>query len=168
MLGTFFPWNARTLVVCWLSPAVPSGGGIWRCRWSCCRSFVVVILVNKPATISMMSETGMSLISYWGPTSVGSRRCRRDRDRVCENALFSSVAKLRIWERLVTLIRRGEGADEWAGDRSEFAGEGWTGVDPDEGTGRGMAKVPEGGFEPLLAGGCDCGRKDGLDGIAGC
>ena len=64
MLGTFLPWKAKTLVVCWLNPAVPSDGGIWRCRWSCWRSLVVVILVKSPATISMMSETGISLISY--------------------------------------------------------------------------------------------------------
>ena len=78
------------------------------------------------------------------------------------------MAKLLMWDRLVTLIRRGEGAAELAGDRSECAGEGWAGVEPNEGTGRGMAKVPEGGFEPLWAGGCDCGRKDGLDGGPGC
>lgn len=82
MLGTFLPWNANTLVVCWLSPEAPSTGGIWRCKWSCCRSFVVVIFVSKPATISMISETGISLISYWGPTSAGSRRCRLDSERV--------------------------------------------------------------------------------------
>lgn len=71
MVGTFLPWKARTLVVCWLRPEVPSGGGIWRCKCSCCLSLVVVILVNNPATISIMSETGISLISYCGPMSLG-------------------------------------------------------------------------------------------------
>lgn len=161
MLGTFFPWKARTLVVCWLSPEVPSGGGIWRCRWSCCRSLVVVILVNKPATISMISETGISLISYCGPTSAGSRRCRRASDRVWEKGLESSMAKLWMWERLLTLMRLGEAA----GDRNDCAGEGCTGVGPVEGMARVFAKVPEAGFEPGV-GCCECGRNLGLGGVA--
>lgn len=61
-----------------------------RCKCACCSSFVVVILVRTPATISMMSVTGMELISYWRPAS-GNRPLvvpSRDEDRI------SSLAKL--------------------------------------------------------------------------
>jgi hypothetical protein len=160
MLGTFLPWNARTLVVCWLRPAVPSAGGICRCRWSCCRSFVVVIFVNKPATISIMSETGMSLISYWGPTCAGSRRCRRNSNRDWEKGLESSMAKLWMWDKLLTLILLGE----QAGDCREWAGEGCTGAGPDEGTVRVFANAPEAGLEPVGVGCWECGRTRGLGG----
>lgn len=118
-------------------------------------------MVNKPATISMISETGISLISYWGPTSAGSRRCRRASDRVWEKGLDSSMAKLWMWERLLTLMRVGEAA----GDRSEWAGEGWTGADPVGGMGRVFVKAPEAGFEPEDVGCCECGRKHGLGGV---
>jgi hypothetical protein len=68
MLGTFLPWNAKTLEACPLRfEASPEG--IERWRFSCCRSFVVVIFVNSPATISMISVIGIPLISYF---SVGS------------------------------------------------------------------------------------------------
>jgi len=142
MLGTFLPWKARTLVVCWLSPEVPSGGGIWRCRWSCCRSFVVVIFVNRPATISMMSETGISLISYWGPMSVGSLRCRRESDLVWEKGLASSMAKLWMCDRLLTLIRRGEADAESAGECNDCTGDGCAATGAAEDAGRAM--VPDG------------------------
>jgi hypothetical protein len=122
MLGTFFPWKAKTLVVWGLRPVVPSGGGICRCKCSCCLSFVVVIFVNSPATISIMSVTGISLISYWGPMSFGSRRCRRDSDLVCEKGLDWSVAKLWICDRLFTFIRRGEAAMDSTGDLRGFTG----------------------------------------------
>ena len=124
---------------------------------------MVVILVNKPATISMMSETGISLISYCGPTSVGSRRCRRASDRFWDKGLESSRAKLWMWERLLTLMRLGDGA----GDRKDWAGEGWMGACPVEGMVLVFVKAPEAGFEPEGAGWCEWGRKHGLAGGAG-
>ena len=110
ILGTFFPWNASTLVACGLSPVVPSGGGIFRCKFSCWRSFVVMIFVKRPATISMTSVTGIPLISYCCPVSILPRKeCLdgwRDRERT------SSLAKLCMWPRSRTLMRLGELAVE--------------------------------------------------------
>lgn len=99
MLGTFFPWNARTLVV---NPDIfvfPSDGGNGICRCSCCLSFVVVIFVNNPATISMMSVTGIAAISYFGIASLPSA--------LYSDARFvknSSVAKLWICAKSRTFI----------------------------------------------------------------
>jgi hypothetical protein len=104
----------------------------------------------------MISETGMSLISYWGPMSAGSRRCRRDNDLVWENGLASSMAKLWMWDKLVTLIRRGDADVESAGERKDCAGEGWAAADPDGATDR--AAVLDG------VGCCDCGCTRGLGG----
>ena len=98
----------------------------------------------------MISDTGISLISYCGPTSAGSRRCRRASDRVWEKGLDSSMAKLWMCERLLTLIRVGEAA----GDCKEWAGEGWTGAGAVEATGRVFVKAPEAGAEPEGAGCC--------------
>jgi len=118
MFGMFFPWNASTLLVCGSRLFVPSGGGIWWCRYSCWRSLVVVIFVNRPATISMMSATGIALISYCGPMSLGSRHERRDDDRLCEKGLVPSSAKLWMCERLCTFMRGGELLVESAGERT--------------------------------------------------
>lgn len=84
----------------------------------------MVILVSSPATISMMSVTGISLISYWGATWVGSWRCRRAWERACEKGLASSMAKLWMWDRLLTLMRLDDSGVESARERSDGAGEG--------------------------------------------
>jgi len=100
ILGTFFPWKARTLVVVVFMPAAESGGGMVRCRWSCCRSFVVVIFVNNPATISITSPTGMLLISY---RRLSSYPLRFRRGGVCA-CKQSSLANSTTWPRLRSRI----------------------------------------------------------------
>jgi hypothetical protein len=127
MLGTFFPWKARTLVVRPDMFVFPSDGGNGICRCSCCRSFVVVIFVNSPATISMISVTGIAEISYFGVASLPSA--------LYSDARFvknSSVAKLWICARSRTFIvppsclnassvdhtGRGGGLVEFAGEAS--------------------------------------------------
>jgi hypothetical protein len=67
--------------------------------------------------------------------SAGSRRCLRDNDRVWENGLASSIAKLWIWDKLLTLIRRGEADAESANERDDCAGDGCAAAEPLEGTG---------------------------------
>lgn len=99
MLGTFLPWKASTLedipVVFTISPVEPG-----LCRLSCWRSFVVVIFVNNPATISMMSVMGIPLISYFTSGSFAVRP-RPKRPRGDRN---SSPAKLLICARSRTTI----------------------------------------------------------------
>lgn len=56
--------------------------------------------------------------------SAGSRRCRRESDLVWENGLASSMAKLWICDKLVTLILRGDADVESTGERRDCAGEG--------------------------------------------
>jgi hypothetical protein len=58
------------------------------------------------------------------------------------------MAKLWIWDKLLTLMRLGEAEVESAGERSEGAGEGCTGTAAGAGVGC-----------------CDCGRKRGLVGV---
>ena len=65
MLGTFLPWKARTLEESPLRLDASPVEGMGRWRFSCCRSFVVVIFVRSPATISMISVMGIPLISYF-------------------------------------------------------------------------------------------------------
>tara|TARA_R110002003_G_scaffold97_31_gene7994 strand:+ start:2193 stop:2609 length:417 start_codon:yes stop_codon:yes gene_type:complete len=91
--------------------------------------------------------------------SAGSRRCRRDKDLVCEKGLASSMAKLWIWDKLLTLMRRGDADAEFAGDRKDCAGEGCAATGAVDGAGRGA--VPDG------VGCCDCGRTLGLGGTSG-
>lgn len=104
MAGTFLPWNAKTLLAYGLPVPVPAAPlllppplllllpspppdsprcwACWAWRWcvalrfsaSCCRSFVVVILVSSAATISIMSPIGISLMSYFIWDSGGSFR----------------------------------------------------------------------------------------------
>ena len=104
MLGMFLPWKARTLLVCGLRADALSMEGGCLCRCSCCWSFVVVILVRSPATISIMCSTFIALISYCGPWSA----MPRERDllllRISEKALISSVAKLWMCCKSRTLI----------------------------------------------------------------
>jgi len=99
MLGTFLPWNASTLDVKPVIFPEPSDV-IGRCKFSCCRSLVVVIFVKSPATISMISVMGIPLISYLRLASfVVLRRPawpREDRN--------SSFAKLWICWRSRTLM----------------------------------------------------------------
>ena len=77
-----------------------SPDGIGLCRFSCCLSFVVVIFVRSPATISMMSVMGIPLISYF---NVGSSAVLRLPDCPLKDK-NSSVAKLCICARSRTLI----------------------------------------------------------------
>lgn len=79
--------------------------GIGLCTKSCCWSFVVVILVSSPATISMMSATGIALISYCVPAS-------EDRCLIRGRLSISSLAKLWICDKSLTLIRLGDVASE--------------------------------------------------------
>src|SRR5271168_211917 len=74
--------------------------GYGRCRFSCCRSLVVVIFVRSPATISMISVIGIPLISYF---RVGSSAVRRRPDCPLYDR-NSSVAKLWMCARSRTLI----------------------------------------------------------------
>jgi hypothetical protein len=73
----------------------------------------VVIFVNKPATISMISVTGIELISYCRPMSWNRFPGVRDAART------SSLAKLWICERLRTLMRLGDVASEPPSDRED-------------------------------------------------
>lgn len=57
-------------------------------------------------------------------------------------------------------MRLGDGA----GERRDWAGEGWTGAEPVEGMVLVFVKAPEAGFEPEGVGCCECGRKQGLAG----
>ena len=99
MLGTFFPWKARTLDDSPLKfTAFSPGTGRW--RFSCWRSFVVVIFVRSPATISMTSPIGIPLISYFSAGS--SAVLRRLECRLY--GLYSSFAKLWICAKSRTLI----------------------------------------------------------------
>lgn len=95
MLGTFLPWKARTLVDIALKFGVSPARGDDRWRVSCCLSFVVVIFVNSPATISIISVMGMALISYFIVESSPVRRC---------NEKCSSLANSWICCRSRTLI----------------------------------------------------------------
>ena len=114
----------------------------------------------------MMSDTGISLISYCGPRSFGSRRCRREKERVCENGLDSSVAKLCMCERLFTFIRRGDADVESKGDRSDPIGDSWAEEDV-EGMDLGFDSVFGVALVAVGVGCCECGRKRGLGG-GGC
>lgn len=78
-----------------------------RCKCSCCLSFVVVILVRRPATISIMCSTFISLISYSGLLSSAARERDRLLLRISEKSLMFSLAKVRMWSRSRTLIFRG-------------------------------------------------------------
>jgi hypothetical protein len=66
------------------------------------------------------------------------------------------MAKLWMWDKLVTLIRRGDVDVESAGERKDCAGEGWVAADPDKATGRDV--VPDG------VDCCDWGCTRGLGG----
>lgn len=107
----------------------------------------------------MISETGISLISYCGPISSGSRRCRRANERVCEYGLDSSVAKLCIWDRLLTFIRLGDADDDSSGDCSEPIGDCCAEEVEEEGSGRGGAAWVPAGVDC-----CELGRNRGLGG----
>lgn len=100
MLGTFFPWKARTLEANPDMFAALSAEGMGRCRFSCCLSFVVVIFVKSPATISIISVIGIELISYFGGGSLCVRRLSDSPLRERK----SSFAKLCICARSRTLI----------------------------------------------------------------
>lgn len=99
MLGTFFPWKASTLDVNPGKFAAVSAIGIGLWRFSCCRSFVVVIFVKRPATISMISVIGIALISYFNGGSLAI--CLRPACPLCD--MNSSVAKLCMCARSRTL-----------------------------------------------------------------
>lgn len=77
-------------------------------------SFVAVILANKPATISIMSATGIELISYWRVISAAPRPAALLACWDCSRN--SSLAKLWICDRERTLIRLGEGGSELPND----------------------------------------------------
>jgi hypothetical protein len=68
------------------------------------------------------------------------------------------MAKLWMCDKLLTLMRVGD----VSGDRKDCAGEGCTGVGPDEGTVRVFAKA---GSTPEGVGCCERGRKFGLGGV---
>ena len=66
-----------------------------------------------------------------------------------------------MWDRFLTLIRRGEGAEASSGPRNEGAGDGWA---EDEGADGAAASGPE----RVVAGVRCCGSKRGLGGGCGC
>ena len=95
---------------------------------------MVVILVNKPATISIISVTGIELISYWRPVAPGKREpAWPGTPDVADGANISSLAKLWICERSRTFMRLGEavcdGSKDW--DAVEVVVKGDRGADED-------------------------------------
>lgn len=70
---------------------------------------MVVIFVKSPATISIMSVTGIELISYCLP---GSEKELDERAPIRGRARYSSLAKLRICDKSRILMRLGEVASE--------------------------------------------------------
>ena len=115
MAGTFFPWNARMLLVVPVNELDPSGAAIFRLLSMCVLSFVVVILVNNRATISITSVTGIPLISY----------LLRSSSRNLLHRPSSSIST--TWDisrsRIGTVCGWGRGGD-WD-DRLGLAGEVW-------------------------------------------
>lgn len=70
------------------------------------RLTVVVIFVNKPATISMMSPTGIELISYCcPPANLPLKECL---EGCLDRVRTSSLAKLCMWPKSLTFMRLGE------------------------------------------------------------
>lgn len=76
---------------------------------SCCRSFVVVILVSSAATISIMSPIGISLMSYFIWDSGGSFK-RPGPLPVTRSARASDWMWARSWTRIVVCC---VGASTW-------------------------------------------------------
>ena len=77
----------------------------------------MVILVNRPATISMISPTGIELISYCcPPANLPFNECL---EGCLDRVRTSSLAKLCMCPRSLTFIRLGELATEPFNDNVE-------------------------------------------------
>ena len=106
MDGTFLPWKARTEeVVGVMEESVEFG--MLRCKFSCCRSLVVVIFVRRPATISIISVMGMAEISYLRSSLLRRLEaklwiCARSRTLIVRPVYFG--LELRDWTERETVM----------------------------------------------------------------
>lgn len=104
MVGTFLPWKAKTLVACSGRLPDPSVEGMFLCRFSWFRSFVVVILVSRAATSSMMSATGIMLTSNRVSSNLA---CLLENDLEEPSLLLLALASSFKWSRFFSCTTGG-------------------------------------------------------------